>query len=119
MRDRTFTIAHHSDMNTPIPSLVGTTWFVSRHAGAIEWARRNEIYAHRWVSHVDTREISPGDTVIGSLPVHMAAAVCARGARYLHLALDLPKELRGHELTFEQLTEIKARLQCYYLEKRE
>lgn len=105
-------------MNMPIPSLVGTTWFVSRHAGAIEWAHRNEIHAHRWVSHVGTCEIAAGDTVIGSLPVHMAAAVCARGARYLHLVLDLPKELRGHELTSEQLTEVKARLQCYYLEKR-
>ena len=85
----------------------------------MEWARRNEIYAHRWVSHVDTREIAAGDTVIGSLPVHMAAAVCARGARYLHLALHVSKELRGHELTSEQLTELEASLQCYYIEKRE
>ena len=53
--------------------------------------------------HLDPAQIEAGDTVIGSLPVHLAAAVCERGARYLNLSLDLPAHARGRELSPEEL----------------
>jgi CRISPR-associated protein Csx16 len=90
-----------------------TVWFVSRHAGAVEWARKQGLAVDRWVTHLDVGAVAAGDTVAGTLPVHLAAAVCARGARYLHLAVDLPAELRGSELAAEQLQALGCRLQGY------
>lgn len=91
----------------------GTTWFVSRHAGAVEWARRKGIDVHRVVAHLDVKELRPGDTVIGTLPVNLAAEVCARGASYLNLSLDLPQEARGRELSAEELERYGARLEPF------
>ncbi|WP_374617059.1 CRISPR-associated protein Csx16 [Thauera aminoaromatica] len=90
-----------------------TTWFVTRHPGAIEWARRRGLHIDRKISHLTLEEISPGDTVIGILPVHLAAQVCARGAHYLNLSLDLPAEARGRELSADELDACGARLEAY------
>lgn len=91
----------------------GTTWFVSRHPGAVEWARRRGITVDRLVAHLDVGEVRPGDTVIGTLPVNLAAEVCARGARYVNLSLDLPQEARGRELSAEELERYGARLEPF------
>jgi len=91
----------------------GRTYFISRHTGAVEWARRKGIEVDYWIEHLDVTEIEKGDTVIGSLPVNLAAEICARGARYLHLSLDLPAEARGRELGAEELERFGARLQEY------
>ena len=72
-----------------------TTWFVTRHPGAIEWAARQGLRIDRHVAHLDPASIAPGDTVIGILPVNLAARVCERGARYFNLSLELPAEARG------------------------
>lgn len=50
-------------------------------------------------------------TVIGSLPVNLAAVVCQRGGRYLNLSVALPAELRGKELSADQLDQHGARLE--------
>jgi len=91
----------------------GTTWFVSRHSGALEWAARQGVRVDRQVAHLDTGELKAGDTVIGTLPVNLAAAVCARGARYLNLSLDLPESARGRELTADELERFGARLEPF------
>src|SRR5207249_10984084 len=44
----------------------------------------------RTMTHLDLSDVLPGDVLIGTLPVHLAAEVCSRGARYLHLTLLLP-----------------------------
>lgn len=79
-------------------------YFVSRHAGARDWARQRNITVDRQVTHLDPAQLSDGDVVIGTLPAHLAAEVCARGARYLHLTLNLPSELRGQELSAAQMS---------------
>jgi CRISPR-associated protein Csx16 len=99
------------------PSARGTTYFVTRHAGAVEWAARQGIAIDRTVPHLDPSEVRPGDVVIGTLPVHLAAEVCASGARYLHLALELPPDRRGFELTAEEMTRCGARLVEYRVER--
>lgn len=93
-----------------------TTWFVSRHPGALEWAARQCLAIDRFATHLDPAEVQRGDTVIGSLPVNLAAVVCQRQARYLNLSVVLPAELRGKELTTDQLERLGARLEEYRVE---
>jgi CRISPR-associated protein Csx16 len=88
-----------------------TTYFVTRHPGARAWAAEEGIEVDDVIDHLDPIRIEPGDTVIGSLPVNLAAEVCARGGVYLHLSLDLPAELRGRELTVEQMRTCGARIE--------
>lgn len=78
-----------------------TTWLVTRHAGALEWAQRRGIIgeADKVVASLAARDVRRGDVVIGTLPVHLAAEVCANGARYLHIAMDVPPEQYGKELS--------------------
>ena len=90
-----------------------TTWFVTRHPGAVEWAARRGLHIDRHIAHLDPVDIAPGDTVIGILPVNLAARVCARGARYLNLSLDLPAEARGRELSADEIEAYGARLEAY------
>ncbi|HHH38158.1 MAG TPA: CRISPR-associated protein Csx16 [Sedimenticola sp.] len=90
-----------------------TSYFVTRHHGAREWARRRGLGVDVVCEHLDIGRIRPGDRVIGSLPVNLAADVCARGGRYLHLGIDLPFELRGRELTADQMEARGARVEEY------
>jgi len=93
-----------------------TTWFITRHPGAIEWAARQGIPVDRLIAHLDTAQVHPGDTVIGTLPVNLAAGVCARGARFFNLSLNLPPEARGQELSADDLERYSARLEEYSIE---
>ncbi|WP_295455485.1 CRISPR-associated protein Csx16 [uncultured Thiodictyon sp.] len=90
-----------------------TTYFVSRHPGAHDWAAGEGIVVDQMIDHLDPAVIAPGDRVIGSLPVNLAAAVCERGGCYLHLSIDLPAALRGRELTAEQMRDCTARIEEY------
>lgn len=87
-------------------------YFVSRHAGAHEWAAR-QGFEVEVVTHFDPEVIVDGDIVIGTLPINLADRVCARGGRYLHLTLDLTPAARGVELTADRMEELGARLQEY------
>jgi len=88
-----------------------TTYFVTRHPGARDWAAEQGITVDLLVSHMDPEGIQPGDVVLGTLPVNLAARVCERGARYLHLSLELPPTLRGRELSTEDMRTLGARLE--------
>jgi putative CRISPR-associated protein (TIGR02620 family) len=45
-----------------------TTYFISRHPGALKWMQRKQIPFDRHIAHLDVESIRPGDVVIGSLP---------------------------------------------------
>lgn len=87
-------------------------YFVSRHPGARAWAISQGLHA-TWLEHLDADRIQPGDVVMGTLPVNLAAEVCARQAHYWHLELALPREARGRELEVEELQRLSARLVRY------
>ena len=57
-----------------------------------------------------TRKISQ---INGSLPVNLAAQVCAAGATYWHLSLEVPVELRGLELSADDLQRLAARIERF------
>ncbi len=93
--------------------------FVTRHPGAVEWARRRGLQVDRPVEHLDVADIYPGDVVIGSLPVNLAAEVCDRGACYIHLSLRLPAEWRGRELSADDMERFGARLETCHIQRVE
>ena len=94
-----------------------TTWFVSRHPGALEWIRQEEVAFDIHVPHLDISHITAGDVVIGTLPIHLAAEVHARGASYVHLELHVPSHMRGPEISAEQLRVLGGALRPYRVEK--
>jgi CRISPR-associated protein Csx16 len=94
-----------------------TTYFITRHPGAIDWAKQQGIGVNRQISHLAINNIQSGDTVIGSLPVNLAAEICQRGAAYIHMTLNVPEHWRGKELTAEQMIECGACLEGYALKK--
>lgn len=98
-----------------------TTWLVTRHPGALDWLRAQGFTticaAVEHVAHLDPACVAPGDTVIGTLPVHLAGAVCERGARYFNLSLDVPESARGRELSADELQAFGARLEEYAIRK--
>lgn len=92
-----------------------TIFFISRHPGAIEWAARQQFKVDRQIPHLDPVQIQAGDTVIGTLPVNLAAKVCAKGAAYWHLSLALPAQQRGTELTADDMTRLGAHLEPFHI----
>lgn len=86
-------------------------YFITRHPGALEWLRQQVSEPATHLEHLaELGGIGPGDCVVGTLPIGLAAAVCCRGARYLHLEIELPHALRGRELSARQLDELGAAL---------
>ena len=92
-----------------------TTWFVSRHPGALQWMQQCGPAFDCHVPHLDPADVRRGDTVIGTLPVHLAAQVCARGATYWHLVLAMPAQQRGQELSAQELLALGATLQQFHI----
>lgn len=94
-----------------------TTFFISRHAGAVEWLGRLGVHVDRLVDHLDPDEVRAGDIVMGTLPVNLAARICERGARYFHLSLELPAEARGRELSADDMARFGAALDEYRISR--
>ena len=99
--------------NTAFAAFQMAVYFVTRHPGARDWASEEGLTVDHVVNHLDPPTIDHGDVVIGTLPVHLAAEVCARGARYLHLSLQIPPALRGKELSTTQMRDCGARIEEY------
>lgn len=95
-----------------------TTWFITRHPGALAWAIRQGLHIDRHVSHLDPAEITAGDTVIGTLPVNLAADLCAAGARFFNLSLQLPPEARGRELSAAELEQYGAKIEEFTVDRK-
>lgn len=108
MRPRTFIqklFSHEGDMN----------YLITRHPGALEWLNQVLIEPAIHLHHLQNLDgIGSGDTVIGTLPVNLIAQVCRKGARYLHLEIDVPQQLRGQELTVRQMVQLGIVLVEYH-----
>ncbi|MGX5672452.1 CRISPR-associated protein Csx16 [Thermomonas fusca] len=91
-------------------------WLVTRHPGAQAWLRQRGIDAAA-TPHLDVAQVAAGDEIYGTLPLHLAAEVCMRGARLFHLAIDLPPALRGQEIPAEDMGGLNARLEEYRVQR--
>lgn len=95
-----------------------TTYFISRHAGAIDWMSANCVPFDVHLEHLTSLdELKSGDVVIGTLPINIIAQINALGVRYVHLSLQIPPHLRGVELNAEQLSDCKASLEEFFVKK--
>jgi CRISPR-associated protein Csx16 len=91
-------------------------YLVSRHQGAIEFLTSRGYESPMLVNHASQSfidSLTENDCVIGTLPIHLAEAVCAKGARFFNLTLDVPAEYRGKELSVELMEEFGARITEY------
>jgi len=92
------------------------TYFISRHKGAIEWAKRQNIDA-RFIDNLDINKVKADDIIMGSLPVSLVATICEKGGRYFHLHLPLSREDRGKELTADEMEARGARLEEFSVKR--
>lgn len=105
------------DKFRPRPTPSGQTWFISRHSGAIDWIKQQPDWRiDHYVPHLDPETISPGDTVLGTLPVHIAAAICARGATFYFLQIPQEADKRGSEYSAEDMTRMGCTLNRFHIQ---
>lgn len=89
------------------------TIVVTRHPAVVEWVKRRGVAIEAVVDHADGLCAGPGDKVVGVLPLHLAARLCAAGAECWHVVMDLPREWRGKELSADEMEAANARLERY------
>jgi len=94
-----------------------TTYFISRHAGAVAWAESEGFQVDQQLAHFDVAIIQQGDVVLGTLPINLVAEVNLRGGTYFHLTLELSAEARGKELSAADMQAYGARLEAYAAQK--
>ena len=88
------------------------TVIISRHAGAIEWLRRQGIVGEV-IAHASADNVR-GKHVIGALPLHLAALV----GKITTIDMPaLPVEWRGRDLTPEEMDIAGATLATYVVRK--
>ncbi|HFC8829206.1 TPA: CRISPR-associated protein Csx16 [Neisseria subflava] len=94
------------------------TYFISRHQGAIEWIKQQPQWQiDVFTTHLDTAQIQAGDVVLGTLPLHLAAEVCKRGAKFYFLILPQNCDERGNEHTAAAMSVAGATLERFEVTK--
>ena len=81
---------------------------ITRHAGLVEWLKRRGIVGEV-IAHATPEQVA-GKFVYGALPLHLAAL--ALGVATIDMP-RLPAELRGQNLTPEQMDDAGATLAQY------
>ena len=80
---------------------------VTRHPAVVEWLSSRGITG-RVVSHASIADVM-GKEVYGVLPLRLAAA-----AKIVHtIDMDVPADMRGKELTIEDMDRYGARINSY------
>lgn len=79
---------------------------VTRHAGLIEYLRRNNITGDV-TPHLNLDEVSSNITQVwGVIPLPLIAKLNEKGIDVYNVNLNMPLELRGKELTLEQMDQV-------------
>lgn len=95
-----------------------TTYFITRHPGALQWAKQNNLHYDVHSEHLlSLSQLQAGDTVVGTLPINMVYELNKKQVGYVHLSLEIPVSLRGVELTVKQLNECNATLEKFEVMK--
>ena len=75
---------------------------VSRHPGTINLLK-SKFPDAEIISHMTEDSIPENALVIGNLPIEMVAKVLEKGNRFVSVVLNIPPEMRGKELSEEEL----------------
>lgn len=96
---------------------MGKTYFVSRHEGAVLWAKEKQLNIDFFLDHLNPDIIQEGDTVIGSLPMALAAEICRKKAHFFALSIKTTKEQRGKELSASELNKCECMIEEFKVER--
>lgn len=95
-----------------------TTYFITRHSGALAWAKQQHLSFDVHLEHLlDLNLLQAGDIIIGTLPINLVYALNKKQVRYIHLSLNIPPQLRGIELTIDQLNTCQATLEEFFVQQ--
>lgn len=97
--------------------MIVATLLVTRYRGAGEWFATRGLEVDSLVARFDPGVIEPGDIVIGTLPINVAAELCQRSVRYPHLSQQIPPKFRGVEHTAEQIDEFGTTIEEFRIER--
>lgn len=81
----------------------------------VNYVDKRQISLHGHLTSEIIAQLDQNALVIGTLPIHLAAQVCDSGARFMTIELNVPPELRGSELSREQLEAFGAKLVEYHI----
>lgn len=95
--------------HAPMNLLFSKTVIVTRHAGTVEWLKKNGIEG-KVIDHVHDSEEIEYKIVIGALPLFYASQALAVASIDMP---DLPADRRGQELTPAEMDAYGARLSVY------
>lgn len=98
----------------PLPKAAVAPIIVTRHAGLVAWLEETQGVTGEVISHVTSTDQVAGRVVYGALPLHLAAE--AEEVVVVDMP-RLPAELRGVDLTPEQMEEAGATLARYRVER--
>jgi len=93
---------------------------VSNVDATVDWLRGHELFRDfRQIDYLGNlvKDLQPGDIVVGSLPLHLAAKICAKGAEYWYTNFRRPR-FQNRNLTASELAE-SATVERYHIETRE
>ena len=94
------------------------TWLVSRHPGTIAWFEQNDIHVNEVIEHLDGQKTQYWRSgVFGILPIHLIADLNTQGVEYVHLALTVPHDLRGQELSPGDMDRCQPRLEVFSVQR--
>jgi len=89
-------------------------YVLTRHGGLVDWLQaKGYIDDAQVVAHADDaflESLQTGDVVIGVAPPHLIAAINQQGARFIAVEMRIPHELRGRELSAEDMDKCGAQL---------
>ena len=101
------------EKKNPLPKAAVDPVIVTRHAGLVAWLEKQGVTGEV-ISHVTSPDQVAGRVIYGVLPLHLAAE-----AEEI-VVVDMPRlpaELRGVDLTPEQMEEAGATLARYRVER--
>jgi len=94
--------------------MAGGTIIVTRHRGAVEWLRKKYgslVQGAKAVTHINPDDVPRLTAVFGVLPITLAKQLLDRDcAVFLIQMPNVPRELRGQELTAEMMEKYGAKL---------
>ncbi len=93
-------------------------YLISRHQGAVHWLQQQIQEPCKLLERLkDDITFQPNDWIIGTLPTQKIADVCAQGARFFLIEMQVPDHLRGQELTYSDMIALNAKLVEYTVKK--